>query len=231
MKLVVLEMARAAKQRARSSADKAARRDSLLAAARGLLLNSAYEKITLSAVARAAGMSKASAYTYFPTKESLFLSLLRESLEAWRTDFVDSIPPRTRSPRTVARAIARTIEADPVTRELLGRLHATLEVNVPDSEIVAFKWFLARLLLECSVPIERACPGLKPGQAQHLFLLVHSLVIGLGMVTNQPPNVQRALASEPELQQAFEIDFAEELASVVELMLRGWLAENQSAAG
>jgi hypothetical protein len=69
---------------------------------------------------------------------------------------------------------------------------------------------------------------LKTGQAQHLFLLVHSLVIGLGMVTKRPPNVSRALAAEPELQQAFDIDFAAELASVIELVLRGWLTENRA---
>jgi AcrR family transcriptional regulator len=215
-------------QRARSSEDKAARRDSLLAAARGLMRVSAYEKITLSAVAAAAGLSKGSAYTYFPTKESLFLNLLRECLDVWRAALLAAIPPRTRSPRTIALAIANTLEADPVLRDLLGRCHATLEVNVPDEEIVAFKWFLADLLTACAVPIERACPGLKPGQAQHLFLLVHSLVIGLGMVTNRPPNVSRALAAEPELQQAFDIDFAAELASVIELVLRGWLTENRA---
>ncbi len=214
-----------AKQRARSDADKARRRGDLLTAAAALLAESAYERVTLATVARAAGLSKASAYTYFPTKESLFLALLRDRLERWREALAARITPRTRSPRSVARAIAETLADDPCLRELLGRLHTTLEVNVPDAEILAFKAYLAGLVADCALRVERACPGLAPGRAAHLFLLVHSLVIGLGMACTRLPNVSRALAAAPELEAAFEIDFTTELARVVELILRGWLAD------
>ncbi|MCB1745767.1 MAG: TetR family transcriptional regulator [Gammaproteobacteria bacterium] len=217
---------RLTKQRARSSQDKATRRAQLLAAAAALLADTPYEQLTLSAVARAAGLSKASAYTYFPTKESLFLALLTERLEAWRDRFVERLSPRSRSPRAVARAIAHTFAEDPGLRELLARLHSTLEANVPDDEVRAFKWFTAGLMTGLAVYVDRACPGLRGGQAQHLFLLVHSFVIGLGMACTQTPNVVRAMALEPALAQAFAFDFETELARVIELVLRGWLAEN-----
>ncbi|MEQ8662851.1 MAG: TetR family transcriptional regulator [Gammaproteobacteria bacterium] len=217
------------KQRARSSVHKAARRAQLLAAAGQLLAEQPYEQVTLAAVARAAGLSKGSAYTYFPTKESLFLALLTERLESWRDGLIARLPGRRRSPRTLARLIAESFAADRTLRDLLARLHTALEINVPDEEIRAFKWFLASLVSALAIQVDRTCPGLEPGQAQHLFLLVHSLVIGLGVACTELPNVTAALAEQPALKQAFELDFTTELAHVIELIVRGWLAEN--AAG
>ncbi|MGE0487218.1 MAG: TetR family transcriptional regulator [Gammaproteobacteria bacterium] len=220
---------RLTKQRARSSQDKATRRAQLLAAAAALLAETPYEQLTLAAVAQAAGLSKASAYTYFSTKESLFLALLTERMEDWRDRFTERLSPRSRSPRAVAAAIARTFAEDAGLRDLLARLHSTLEANVPDDEIRAFKWFTAGLMSGLAVTVDRACPGLGAKRAQHLFLLVHSLVIGLGMACTQTPNVVRAMTAEPALVQAFAIDFETELARVIELVLRGWLAESTKA--
>lgn len=213
------------KQRARSAPDKALRRDNLHAAAAGLLATTPYEQLSLQAVARRAGMSKASAYTYFSTKESLFLSLLSARLCAWRDALCERMPRRRSKPATVARVIAETIDADPVLRDLLARVHSQLEVNVPDEEIIAFKTFLAGLIGECAAAVQRALPALAPARAEHLFLLVHSLVIGLGMACAEVPNVSRALAQAPALEAAFDIDFVTELTLVVELILQGWLTD------
>lgn len=214
------------KQRARSAEDKAVRRQQLLAAAARLLSSHAYEQLSLAAVAREAGLSKASAYTYFETREALFLALLVERLEAWRDVFLARLPARRRSPRGIARILAESLADDPLLRDLLARLHSVLEVNVSDAEIVAFKQFLAVQLATCATRVYKACPELRPGQAEHLFMLAHSLTIGLGMACTPVPNVSRALAAMPELENAFELDFTTELENTLELILRGWLADN-----
>ena len=214
-----------AKRRARSASDKAARRDSLHRAAARLLRDQSYEQLSLSAIAAQAGIAKASAYTYFSTKESLFLSLLTQRLTAWQASLLSAMPKRRSSARKVATVVAASIEADPVLKCLLARLHSNLEVNVPDADIVAFKSFLASLIQECASAVERALPQLPPGKAAHLFLIIHALVIGLDMASTELPNVSRALAAVPELQAAFDIDFQTELTGVIELVLRGWLED------
>src|SRR5436853_6506854 len=70
-------------QRARSAADKTLRREHLLQAAHRLLQARAFDAITVASVAREANLAKASAYTYFATREALFLALVVRELTQW----------------------------------------------------------------------------------------------------------------------------------------------------
>lgn len=212
------------KQRARSEDDKAARRRHLLDAAEQLLGSIPYEQLALATVARAAGLSKASAYTYFPTKESLFLALLERRLTHWITTLADRIGRRTRTPRTLARTIAESLADDGLTRALLGRLHATLETNVPDAEVLAFKRFLASVVAQGGALVEHAVPALPAGQGEHLLLLTCALVIGLGTLSERSDNVARALEADLELSRRFDIDFSDELSNALEALIASAMA-------
>lgn len=212
------------KQRARSEDDKAARRRHLLDAAEQLLGGIPYEQLALATVAETAGLSKASAYTYFPTKESLFLALLERRLSLWITTLADRIGRRSRTPRALARMISESLADDGLTRALLGRLHSTLETNVPDAEVLAFKRFLASVVARGGVLVEHAVPALAAGQGEHLLLLTHALVIGLGTLSERSDNVARALGADPELSKRFDIDFGDELSNALEALIASAVA-------
>jgi hypothetical protein len=110
-------------------------------------------------------------------------------------------------------------------RALLGRLHSTLESNVPDDTILAFKRFLGTVVDRGGALVEAALPGLPQGAGQRVMLTLHALVIGVGSLSSRTPNVERALASDPALAQRFEIDFASELASLLEVILTAWASQ------
>jgi AcrR family transcriptional regulator len=55
-----------------------ARRDHLLDTARSLFLRDGYNATTMEGLALAAGVSKATLYKYFPDKDELFITLVRE---------------------------------------------------------------------------------------------------------------------------------------------------------
>lgn len=209
-------------QRARSDSDKETRRRHLLEAAEAMLAGRPYESLTAAEVAEAAGLSKASAYTYFPTKESLFLALLERALERWLAALESDLGRRTRTPRALSRRLADSLAPETGMRALLGRLHSTLESNVPDESILAFKRFLATVVDRGGALVEAALPGLPRGTGQRVLLTLHALVIGVGSLSSRTPNVERALASHPALAQRFEIDFANELASLLEVILTAW---------
>ncbi len=211
-------------QRARSASDKGTRRRHLLDAAEAMLGERPYEGLTTAEVAEAAGLSKASAYTYFPTKESLFLALLERSLERWLTSLEADLGRRARTPRAFARRLAESLAPETGLRALLGRLHSTLESNVPDEGILAFKRFLATIVDRGGALVETALPALPRGAGPRVVLTLHALVIGVGSLSSRTPNVDRALAADPALAQRFEVDFATELAALLEVILTGWCA-------
>lgn len=216
-------------QRARSDIDKETRRRHLLEAAEAMLAERPYESLTAAEVAEAAGLSKASAYTYFPTKESLFLALLERALERWLGALESGLARRTRTPRALARRLADSLAPETGMRALLGRLHSTLESNVPDETILAFKRFLGTVVDRGGAMVEAALPGLPRGAGQRVLLTLHALVIGVGSLSSRTPNVDRALAADPALAQRFEIDFATELAALLEVILTAW--STQTADG
>src|SRR5438552_11947826 len=68
------------KLRARSASDKELRRAAILDAARRLLRRVPSAELTVSDVARAAGLAKASVFRYFATKEALVLAVFELEL-------------------------------------------------------------------------------------------------------------------------------------------------------
>lgn len=208
-------------QRARSGDDKALRRAHLLDAALGLLAAAPYESITIATVAQAAGLAKASAYTYFPTREALFLALLERELAAWASALEARLGRRQRSPRALAAAIAASLAERPVLRQLLGRMHSTLESNVPPGEVLAFKRGLGQLLSQAGSLLERALPGLA-GRGEQALLVTYALVIGLGQLAEPSPAAAAALAGEPALAARLRIAFEPALADLLATQLSAW---------
>ena len=75
-------MAVSIRQRARNTEHKLERREALLSAARELWDLGTYESTTMAGIGQRAGVSKATVYLYFDTKEQLLLEILREKLDA-----------------------------------------------------------------------------------------------------------------------------------------------------
>ena len=80
-------------ERARQPEQKAQRREALLDAAAALLAERGLGDVSLSAIARRAGMSKASVYRYFESREAIFLELLARDYEAIAERFEAALVP------------------------------------------------------------------------------------------------------------------------------------------
>lgn len=73
------------------------RRNSILAVARDVFLEEGYQAASMSAIAARLGGSKATLYTYFPSKEALFEGYIRDQcgrIAAEILDFTDGQPVR-----------------------------------------------------------------------------------------------------------------------------------------
>ncbi|WP_458687849.1 TetR/AcrR family transcriptional regulator [Nocardia tengchongensis] len=69
--------------------DRETRRRDIVAAGQRLLIESGYASLQMRDVAKGAGISPGTVYTYFPTKEALYATLYAERLE----EFVEKIEP------------------------------------------------------------------------------------------------------------------------------------------
>lgn len=70
-------------------------REEILGAARGLLLGGGLSALTLSAVGKELGLTKAALYYYFPSKEALVFELIYASLEGHASYVGDAIDATT----------------------------------------------------------------------------------------------------------------------------------------
>lgn len=224
-------------RRARAPAEKEGRRAELLAAAARLFDRSRYAALTMADVAAEAGVAKGTTYLYFRTKESLFLALLQDELEAWFGALASAFPAAAASRVTappapappapgppepaaaLARRIAGSLAARPRLVRLLGLLHLTLEQNLDVHEVRAWKRWLAERLAAAAPLLGPPGAAPTPAAAVRTFLYVHALVVGVGQMAEPSPVLDEVLA-EPELA-SLRVEFEPDLAEALTRLLRG----------
>lgn len=113
------------RKRARTEDEKLDRRCAILDVARAYVAESGFDAVTMSGLARRAGLAKGTLYLYFRTKEELFLSLFVESL-ATVVDRFEAEAMRDNLVETLTKIAAET----PLFLSLYARLVAVIEANV-----------------------------------------------------------------------------------------------------
>lgn len=112
-------------RRAVSDADKAERRQEILAAAKAVFADKGYHATTIADIARAAGLSYGSIYWYYDSKEALFHELMSAEAAALRhhIDVAVKATPRADGPDGPFRAAVRaTLEFYDADRDLVKLL-------------------------------------------------------------------------------------------------------------
>lgn len=203
--------------RATDSAQKARRREEILAAASNLFREVPYPALTMAQVAEVAGVAKGTLYLSFPTKESLFLELLEAAYGAWFQSVAAGLP-RVKGAPSLARLLTRTVLETPDFMALAVLGPTVLEHNVDAERALAYKRALLRGTAGLAESLE-ARGLLKQGRGWHLLLRLHAMVLGL-QPHAQPAPVVAALLERPELH-PFRLDFAAELEGFLLDLLRG----------
>lgn len=203
--------------RARTAEAKQARRDEILAAAGALLAAERYDELTMSSVARAAGVAKGTPYLYWASKEELFLAALQDEYVRFLADLADAVRACPSEVPAVAGRIAALIVARPRLAALIGLLHAVLEQNATVEAVVSFK----RALLHGGVGVAAALverfPWLGPEAAMRLLLRVHGAMVAYRQMSDPSPTLAAAL-EQPDLA-LFRIDVERDLRELVHDLL------------
>ena len=128
-------------RRARSDAAKSARRTEIILAATARLAAHGLHDVSMQDIANDCGLTKTALYTYFSTREELFLAVYRRLLRDWMTDFNRSLLvaghplPRV----TFDRLFVTSFAARPLLGHLTNHLTATLVPNLTATTIDSLK--------------------------------------------------------------------------------------------
>lgn len=128
-------------QRARKPAQKRARKEEILDAARSLFATLPYDEVSLNGIAREAGMSKPNLYRYFSSREEIFLQILREEQQSFLEQLskrLESLPGK-KPVDEIAEAWVDAAIACPDLLALLPQLGTSMEKNSSVEQLVAYK--------------------------------------------------------------------------------------------
>lgn len=170
------ESARPRYQRARREAEKAERRQAILAAAGALLRSTGFEAFSMSVLAEKAGIAKGTLYLYFQSREEVLLALYVDTLSAWGGALAQGLRAGMPDAEFVALFQATSL-ADANFLTLQARLESVIEHNVSRVELVAAKRAMRGILEELAPRVERAL-ALRTGTGVRLVLALGALQLG-----------------------------------------------------
>jgi AcrR family transcriptional regulator len=180
----VSEPARPRYQRARREAEKAERREAILAAAGKLLPATGFEGFSMAVLARKAGIAKATLYLYFESREEVLLALYVETLAAWSRALQAGLRAGM-SDEAFAALFRSAALADPNFLTLRARLESVIEHNVSLERLVEAKRAMRELLGELAPRVERAL-GLRAGRGARLLVSLGALLLGAEQSSTGP---------------------------------------------
>lgn len=163
-------------QRARSSEQKALRRQAVLEAAETYFHEVGYEAFAMAQLAKNTGVAKGTLYLYFKTREELFLTLYEQSLIRWSQVFIGRLSDSMTS-KAYAQALYRTAIADGSFLPLLIRLEHVIEHNVAIPRLIESKRVFIRQVDLIAQP-SSASLKLSKAQAREVVKTMGVLLIG-----------------------------------------------------
>ncbi len=207
----VLDAARMARH-ALDAADKTARRQAILAAAR-TLFNASHGTLPAAAdIAAAAGLAKGTVYLYFHTKEEIFLALLlqacNEALDLVETTFLRTRGRRSDKVAAFLAAFVAHVGQHPELLRLDSLSYGVLEKNIAPVELHAFKAAFVARLGQAGLAVEQA---LRVPTGRGVRLLMRSFALTRGLWQAAPPGLADD-AAPAVLHPPFAIELAEALA-------------------
>jgi AcrR family transcriptional regulator len=201
-------------KRASTDEKKLERRATILEKARAWISAHAFSEIRLADMARELGLVKGTLYLYFPTKQDLFSSILKEEMEAWWASFRES------AATTPGADLARGLAGRELLVRLLSSLHMTIEPGLSPDGLRALKMWFLDFARRAAEDLERRYPALQ-GRGLTFLLEVYAFLVGASQLAFPPENVREFVCREEGFE-AFRIDFGDFFAGSVDALYRGY---------
>lgn len=168
-------------KRARTPEQKQQRRELILKSAHTVFQSTPYEQITLDEVAKVAGLGKATLYSYFATREELFLALCQELLKGWFMQAHQQLGKLTPPVQTseVANVLTDILPDHMDLMRLFPLIHSTIEQNVSPEALLAHKQWFGPQMMQLGALYETLMPFIPRGEGKLITRYMYMLMLGM----------------------------------------------------
>ena len=171
-------------RRATTAAQKEARRVAILDAAEVQVRSVGIDQFSLEALAKYLGLARGTLYLSFATREEVLLGLYERHLAAFHARWSEKLAPGM-SDETFVMSFLEAALADPLHLELTTRLELTLEHNLPEEKLLAWKTRAWQHVVETGELIAETL-DIDPDDASQLAMMMSSLMIGAWLKSSGP---------------------------------------------
>ena len=144
-------------KRARTPEQKSDRRDTILATAKVLFMETGYEGFSMGVLSKRAGVAKGTLYLYFGTKEEVLLSLYSQEFQRFCHKIIVGTSPSVSDTEFVSH-LYETSVSDPIFLALHARLGTVIEQNISVGALITSKRNMAThfhtMVRELSGPLD-----------------------------------------------------------------------------
>lgn len=185
-------------KRARKPEQIEVRRTAILEAATELLDEGGADAAGLSAIARAAGLSKANLYRYFESREAILLTIFISELEQWSLALEGALNqiPVPGDVSSVAQLYTDSISDRVRLSELMSVFAPVLERNLTVESVEAEKSELRSCFVRLIPALCSALPQFSKAQANEFLIMQTIFQMGLWPHTNPSAEVDEVLRQE-----------------------------------
>ncbi|HEX3782365.1 MAG TPA: TetR family transcriptional regulator [Pseudonocardiaceae bacterium] len=213
-------------QRARSAEHKEQRAAALLASARALALREGVGSVTLTEIAKSAGVHVSAVRRYFESREDIFLRL---SAEGW-TEWVDAVAAALATGQDLADVIGQTLAERPLFCDLLPHVQASFERQVSLESVWAFKLQAIAEAERLAGLVTAAVGGFDEDAGLDLVAAVTAMAGMLWQTAHPAPVLAALYEADPRLAHGV-VDFAPRLTRFVRTFVRGLTSDRPAGRG
>ena len=172
-----------------------ARREEILSACRKLYETKSFKEITLKEIGEQTSFARTSIYTYFETREEIFLALFQREYEIFAGD-LDALCEREESLSldALSEELARALERRPLMLKLLSMNLYDMEANSRMERLVEFKKAYGRSKDALDRCLQKFVPGLGEQGRQTFLYAFLPFVYGLYPYTVVTEKQKQAMA-------------------------------------
>ena len=189
----------------------AERREEIINACEKLYQTMSFKDITLKEIGNVTSFSRPTIYTYFETKEEIFLALYEREYDRWNADLeaiLDGNETMTRE--QLASAVAASIGKREQLLKLLSMNNYDMESNSRPERLVSFKAAYGKSLRNVRALLDKFCPEMKEEEKQSFLYVFFPFMFGIypyGEVTDKQRKAMEDAGVDFAYQSVYDITY------------------------
>ena len=163
-----------------------ARKEEIMAVCESLYENSSFKDITVRDIGKETSVGRTSFYTYFQTKDEIFLTILAREYESWATD-LENLTKLSKAIKKedLAQAIADTLEGRTLLLKILSENPFDMEKNCRPECLEGYHEAYVTVLEALYDVLEKFCPQMADADRQEFVYAFLPFLHGIYPYTEQ----------------------------------------------